>query len=249
MAEVDGQSLDYGIQESMDLKEAKRMQAKRAHQALESLETVTLLFIGALLFAPSGLADDAYFGRVEFGQGISVELPKGWVYLDEGHARQIDQGAEAMIRLSTGITNTTENVVLAAANAYVGSNRPVATLRLSVRNAASLTQEETGEIARLPPEEMKAVVAEIAEVTRRGLMSTGTVKDARITSTGVSSNKSITCMIFEVEVDAADAEKDFVTFWCPLGSRSLKLSGSYLRGEKLTYRPTIEYVWRSLRVK
>jgi hypothetical protein len=190
----------------------------------------TLCLFAALTASASASADAAYFVRVDFGQGVSVELPKDWTYLDEGYARQIDQGAEATIRLSTGITNTAENVILASASACAGTTRPVATLRLSVRNAAAPTQAETREIAELSPGELSEAVAPVAEVTRRGLMSTGTVTDVRLVSSGVRSNAFIAYIHFDFGVDDADGTSNMVTYVCPMGSRTVKFSGSYSRG-------------------
>ena len=44
----------------------------------------TLCLLAALTASASASADAAYFVRVDFGQGISVELPEDWTYLDEG---------------------------------------------------------------------------------------------------------------------------------------------------------------------
>ena len=61
-------------------------------------------------------------------------------------------------------------------------------------------------------------------------MSTGTVTDVRLVSSGVRSNASIACIHFDFEVEDADGTRNMVTYVCPMGSRTVKLSGSYSRG-------------------
>jgi hypothetical protein len=194
-------------------------------------------------------AQGSSFAKLDFGGNTYIEVPRNWTYLDDNLRKHLNTGSEAATRL-TGITpNPGENVILVSANAYTSFRTPSATLRLSVRRGDGPAQADMREVSRLPKAELAQLLAPVADETRRVMIGINGVKSAKAIDARVATNQGLICMFFEFETEASDGVKLSQTYVCPLGNRLVKLSTSYRRSEATLFRPVIEYVWQSLRVK
>ena len=194
-------------------------------------------------------AQDNSFAKLDFAGTAFIEVPVNWKYLDENLGKQLNIAGEATVRFAGITPNTGENVILIAANAYTSSRTPSATLRLSVRRGKAPTQTEMREASRLPRSALTQLLEPIAEETRRVMVVNSGVKSVTTTASSVLSNRGVVCMFFEFEIKSTTRTSLYQTYVCPLGERSVKLSTSYNKSEANIFRPIIDHVWQSLRVK
>ena len=216
---------------------------------LETNRYVLIILVTALSLSMSAYAQDSSFARLDFGGNTNIEVPRNWTYLDDNLRKHLNTSGEAVARLAEITPNPGENIILVAANAYTSFRTPSATLRLSVRRGSSPTQSMMREVSKLPKIELSQIITPIAEETRRVMIGVDGVKSAKIVGTRVAVNQGMVCMFFEFETEVSDGAKLLQTYICPLGNRSVKLSTSYRKSETAMFRPVIEYVWQSLRVK
>lgn len=86
---------------------------------------------------------DSTFARLQFGNDVSVEVPRNWTFLDPNIRSHLNTYSEAVAKLSGIDVNQGNNQILVAANAYTTQNkRPAATMRLSVRVGSVASQAE-----------------------------------------------------------------------------------------------------------
>lgn len=189
------------------------------------------------------------FAKLDFGGNTHIEVPRNWTYLDDNLRKHLNTGSDAATRLAGITPNPGENVILVAANAYTSFRTPSATLRLSIRRSDGPTQADMREVSRLPKVELAQLLAPVADETRRVMIGIDGVKRVKAIDARVVTNQGMICMFFEFETEASDSVKLSQTYVCPLGNRSVKLSTSYRKSEGTLFRPVIEYVWQSLRVK
>ena len=72
------------------------------------------------------------------------------------------------------------------------------------------------------------------------------VKSYNVRSVKLDHNNTLYCALFTFEGEYGGRFVIADTWVCPLGNRTLKLSSSYEKRLESVYRPTIDYVWRSL---
>ena len=213
--------------------------------------TSTILVLLFCLFGTNGLsrAQGSAFAKLDFGGNTYIDVPRNWTYLDESLRKHLNVAGEAVTRLAGNAPNPGENIVLIAGNAYTSFRTPSATLRLSVRRGEGPTQADMREVAKMPKTALAQMLAPVAEETRRVMIGIDGIRNAKAVDTRVKINQGLICMFFEFETDASDGVKFSQTYVCPLGNRSVKLSTSYRKSEAAMFRPVIEYVSESLRVK
>lgn len=91
----------------------------------------TLLFV----FPNTGVTAEGVstFTRLQFGNDVSVEVPRNWEFLNQNIRQHLNTYSETVAKLSGIDVNQGNNQILVAANAYKNSKKPSATIRLSVR--------------------------------------------------------------------------------------------------------------------
>lgn len=218
---------------------------KAAPSASQSSELKPVAVGGSALSSREGSA----FSKLDFDGNISIEIPRDWTLLNENLRTHLNTAGEAGTRLSGITPNPGKNVILVAASTYISSRTPSATLRLSVRHGEAPTQAAMREVSRFPKAALSELLAPVAEEARRAIIGMDGVKSVVTTDSGITTNQGVLCMFFEFETDTATGADLSQTYICPLGNRSVKLSTSYRKSEANFFRPTVEYVWRSLRVE
>lgn len=86
---------------------------------------------------------DSTFARLQFGNDVSIEVPRNWTFLDPNIRSHLNTYSEAVAKLSGINANQGNNQILVAANAYIAQNKkPAATMRLSVRVGSVASQAD-----------------------------------------------------------------------------------------------------------
>ncbi len=102
----------------------------------------TALTIACVSASFAGEAEST-FARLQFGNDVSIEVPRNWTFLDPNIRSHLNTYSEAVAKLSGIDVNQGNNQILVAANAYTEQNKkPAATVRLSVRLGNVASQEE-----------------------------------------------------------------------------------------------------------
>lgn len=212
--------------------------------------SVALAALAAAWYTSDVLAESSPFVRVEFAQGISMEVPRNWSYKDDVFNAQLDTSSEAIIRLKGTASNPGKNVILIAGSGLSRQNTPAATLRLSVRLGPAPTQQGLKQLQSLSNAEIQEALGSVAKETERTLVGSEYVKSAKTVRTGVVSNQFLVCMIHEMEVSFTDDDRSLQqTYVCPTGGKSVKVSTSYRMADAVLFKPIVDYVWKSLRVR
>jgi len=194
-------------------------------------------------------AQGSAFAKLDFGGMIYIEVPRNWTYLTDNITKHIDTGSEATIRLAGISPNNGQNSILIAGNAYTSYRTTSGLFRLSVRYGSSPVQEDMRKLTELSEDEVALILTPVANLTRKAMLSTKSIKSVKTVNTKVTTNNGLVCMFFEFETDLLDGLKLAQTYVCPLGNKSVKLSTSYRKSEAILFRPVVEYIWTSLRVK
>jgi len=218
-------------------------------QLVKTSSALLILFFCVFGTSAISRAQGSAFAKLDFGGNTYIEVPRNWTYLDQNLRKHLNTTGEAVTRLAGITQNPGENIVLVAGNAYTSFRTPSATLRLSVRRGESPTQTDMREVVKMPKDELAEMLAPVAEETKRVMIGVDGVKSAKAVDSRVSINEGLVCMFFEFESDTSDGVKLSQTYVCPLGNRSVKVSTSYRKSEAAMFRPVIEYVSKSLRVK
>ena len=187
------------------------------------------------------------FASHKFSGGFSVDIPENWEILGPRQADDLNVYSEVVtnsIGLPSGQGN---NKILVAANALNDAGQTIATVRLSVRAYAELTQSEM----RIGMKEERASLRNLmlaqSEQTAKSLRSADGVKYYKVRDADTVGNDHLTCMWSSFEYDIGKGATVSDSWICPLGDRTLKLSTSYNKSAARLYAPIIEHIWRSLR--
>ena len=194
-------------------------------------------------------AEGSTFAKLDFGGSVYIEAPRNWTYLNDSIKKHINTGSEATVRLAGVSPNNGQNVILIAGNAYTSHRTTSGLFRLSVRYGNSPVQEDMRELAKLPEAEVAQILMPVANLTRKAMLNNKDIKTVKIVSSKVITNNGLVCMFYEFETDLSDGIKLSQTYLCPLGNKAVKLSTSYRKSEASLFRPVVEYIWTSLRVK
>ena len=150
-------------------------------------------------FAPEGSADMAEQASASAFQtknfdGISISVPKTWRVIGENDTRSLNTNAEALGE-SLGIAaEQGNNTILWAANAHDDENVTRATMRLSVRMAATVGQAELREAATAQlQEEVEREIMSAAEETAVAMRKIPSTAYYNITGVGLRDNGTIVC--------------------------------------------------------
>jgi hypothetical protein len=210
------------------------------------MNRATLIALASLM-SPQSQAANSAFATVQFGEVAQIALPRSWTYMDKQVADHLNTSSEAVGRLSGLTINQGDNKVLVAANARDSKGKTKATIRLSVRMGPSPTQADVRDLAKEPPNAIEGILLPAAKETVDAMLKVPGVTSYRIRGVKIDKNKDMSCTLSSFEGDHGSGLVETDTWVCPLGDRTIKLSTSYHKDVEQIYRPTIEYVWRSLR--
>jgi hypothetical protein len=206
-------------------------------------------FIFLLVAASTSFAQVSSFAKLQFGERISLEVPRNWRFLNKEIRDHLNTGAEAAARLAGINSAQGDNQILMAAQAFTSGTTPAATLRLSARPGPAPTQAEVREVAKLPKSEMTAALMPVLLETERGLRLMEGIQSAKALGVRVESNSTVSCIFTEFEVVRAEGTRLIQTWLCPTGDNSVKLTTSYRKSEMALFKPVILHVWSTLRIQ
>jgi len=189
------------------------------------------------------------FAKLDFGGAAYIEVPRSWTYLDKELNKRLNTFSESIARLAGVPPNPGQNIILVAGKTYTSFHTSSATLRLSIRHGNGPNQTLMQEIAKLSKPEVAQFLSPIANQTQKAMVRVAGVRSAKAVDAKVAAKKGLICIFMEFETDASDGLKLSQTYICPLGNRSVKLSTSYRKSEAKLFRPIVEHVWNSLRIK
>lgn len=204
------------------------------------------LFVLAAVAALPCYASNSAFSTVEFGGFVRIALPKSWTYLDENITNHLNTTSEAIGHMAGVPIKQGDNTILVAANAYDSSGKTRATVRLSVRMTKSPTQEDVREFSKWSQQKIEKTLMPVAIETVKSMTGVSGVASYKIRGIKVDQNNSLFCMVYSFEGDHESSPVMSSIWTCPMGDRTLKLTMTYEKRFESIYRPTVEYIWRSL---
>lgn len=205
-----------------------------------------LLFSVLVIPGMPSQAADSSFGTVQFAGIAQIALPRNWTYLDQNVAAHLNTSSEAAGRIAGISVNQGDNKILVAANAYDALGKSKATIRLSVREGQSSSQQEIREFFKQPPRLIQEALLPIAKETADEMLKMPGVKSYKVVGATLAYNGALYCTLSTFEGDYGGRVVISDTWVCPLTNRTLKLSTSYEKQNQAIYRPIVDYVWRSL---
>ena len=214
----------------------------------ENIKTIRLIILSISVFFSAYAFGDSKstFVTLNFGDDISLAVPSNWKYQDVELSKHINIAADATIRLA-GIAQTNiANDVLIAASAYTVHKTSSATLRLSVRSEGQISQAQMKSLTSSSHEDIKKILEPVSKETEKILNSIEGIKAVKKIRAELAYNKNLYCIILEFEISSFDGEKLQQTYVCPIGNKTVKLSTSYRKSERVIFKPVIEYIWLSL---
>lgn len=194
------------------------------------------------------LAQQSTFAILQFDNGITIEVPRNWTYLDDNIKQQLNNSSEAIVKLSGTPLNQGDNQILIAANAYTTFNKPSATMRISVRPGKYPTQLEMRQLSQTSKAELSEILTPIIAATKRAILSMEGVRSVTLRDARIEQSKHLACLFTEFEKDTSDGLTLSQTYVCPAGDKSIKLSTSYRKSEATLFKPVLQYIWHSLTV-
>lgn len=208
------------------------------------------LLLACLCVSPHVVrAQGSAFMKLDFGGAITVEVPRNWTYQDENLRRHLNTLGEATTRLAGITPNPGENIILVAGNAFTSFQTASATIRLSIRRGESPTQANVRELSKASRSELLQLLDPVITESHKAMMNIGLVKSIKTLDAQILSNHSLHCMFYESEALFSDSTKLLQTYICPMGDKSIKLTTSFRKSEAALFRPVLQHVWSSLRVK
>lgn len=180
------------------------------------------------------------FARRTF-DGVTISLPNDWRPIGKNDAQSLNTASEALSGIGQG-----NNTILWAANAFDDANVTRATMRLSVRDTATIGQDDLREALTQPQDPIERelmIAAEQGAAAARKLPQTAYYK---VTGAGLRENGHIVCTWTGYEYDIGKGPTISDLWVCPATDRTYKFTTSYAKARAALYAPTINYSWRSL---
>jgi hypothetical protein len=186
----------------------------------------------------------AFFTR-EF-EGISISLPKNWRWMDQADSESLNTNSEALGDSVGMAVNQGNNTILVAGNAFDDAKVSVATVRLSVRSASTLSQAELRQALSEPQAEIEREIVGQSEMTATAMQKLPQVKYYEVTGGGLRQNGALVCAWSGFEYDIGKGPTVSDTWVCPVSNRTLKLTTSYAKSRANLFASTVDHIWRSL---
>ena len=216
--------------------------ARKAFRLLLLLSILTIM-------ASTAWCAESTFVKMEYGDILSVEVPRHWTFMDENSKKNMNNFSEAVAKLNNINLNQGNNNILISANSYnQSSNFPIATLRVSVKPGKTLTQDDIREIAKYSAADLKEFFAPLVAETERAMLSTVGCKSYKMVDNRIAKNSSVSCLYSESQSDLGTGMMINQTYVCPMGDKNVKLATSYMKSQKIQFKPILDYVWSSLSV-
>lgn len=183
------------------------------------------------------------FVRLQFGNDVSVEVPRNWVFLDQNIRQHLNTYSEAVAKLSGINVNQGNNQILVAANAYTTGKEPSATMRLSVRVGSFPSQSEIkfADLTELRRD---------AELSLRRLQGSlpDHVRGMKLIDVRVERLGGYYTIVTDKQIDYVYGPTlDRLDVIC-VGSKNYKLNTSYQKSEAWMFEPIIRHIRQSLRI-
>lgn len=212
------------------------------------MKRISVVFIAAVVTQPC-CASDSEFATIEFDHFVKVSLPRSWDYLDKNISKHLNATSEAMGQMAGLPIKQGDNKILVAGSAYGSNGKTRATVRLSVRMTTSPTQKDVEEFSNLSPQEIEKTLMPAATETIKAMAGVDGIDSYKIRAIKIDKNNSLFCMLYRFEGSYGGRQVMSNTWVCPMGDRTLKLNFAYEKQFESVYRPTVEYIWRSLAVQ
>jgi len=217
-------------------------------------EIRVLLMSGLLMFgvvaanaAEKKSGKDSMFLVINY-QGIQLKVPKNWQYNSPELNNHINTATESMLKLQKIDVDQGNNQILVAGTLRMDNKRPIANLRLSVRNEPALSQKEMKVALRSNPTELDAAAKALADQSVEILRKLDAVKKADVVSAKIKNINGNFCMMSEIIVMYEDDIKINESYVCMYKNRRVKLTHSYSADTKEIVKPILDYVTSTLRV-
>jgi len=183
------------------------------------------------------------FVRLQFGQDVSIEVPRNWTFLDQNIRKHLNTYSEAVVKLSGMDVNQGNNLILVAANTYTLGSGPAATMRLSVRSLGEKCPTQS-EIKFADPLELKRS----AELSLQQLSSSlpDNVRSIQVIDARVERLGRFYSLVTEQQTNyVTGPTRDRLDVVCA-GSKRYKLYTSYRKSEAWMFEPVIRHIRQSL---
>jgi hypothetical protein len=198
------------------------------------------MFVSVGCLAAEGVST---FVRLQFGNDVSIEVPRNWNYLDKNIRQHLNTYSEATSKFAGIDVNQGNNQILVAANAYTNGKKPSATMRLSVRVGAFPTQAE------IKDTDLNALRRNVEMALSKVQSSLPeNVKGMNLLDVSVKRLGDYYTIVTEKQVDyVSGSELDRLDV-IYVGSKVYKLNTSYRKSEAWLFEPVIRHIRQSLTI-
>ena len=183
------------------------------------------------------------FVRLQFGNDVSIEVPRNWKFLDQNMREHLNTYSEAIVKFSGININQGNNQILVAANAYTTGKKPSATMRLSVRVGSFPSQSE---IESADQGELRHGAELSLHLLQDSLPDR--VKSMKLLDVRREKLGGYYTIVTDKKVDYDSGESLDRLDVIYLGSRVYKLNTSYRKSDAWLFEPMIRHIRQSLRV-
>lgn len=218
------------------------------------LEIRVLLVLGLFIFgavsanaAEKKSGKDSMFLAINY-QGIQLKVPRNWQYNSAELNNHINTATESMLKLQKIDLDQGNNQILVAGTLRMDNKRPIANLRLSVRNEPALSQKDMKVALKSEPTELDAAAKALADQGVKVLRKIDTVKKADVVSAKIKNINGNICMMSEIIVMYEDDVRINESYVCMFKNRRVKLTHSYSADTKEIVKPILDYVTSTLKV-
>ncbi len=204
-----------------------------------------LILVISSVFVPLCFAANnaSTFLRLQFGNDVSIEVPRNWKFLNQNTMQNLNTYSEAVAKFAGIDANQGDNQILVAANAYTNGKKPSATMRLSVRVGSFPSQDE---IKFADPTDLRRE----AEKTLRTLninlpdnVRGMKLLDVRLDRLGVYYS-----IVTDKQVDYVSGPELDRLDVIYVGDKVYKLNTSYRKSEEWMFKPIIQHIRNSLKI-
>lgn len=199
----------------------------------------------ALLGAASLRAEEMPWAKLDFGEGLSMEMPRHWQFTDEKLRERLKNPAEAVFKIGGFEAKAGHGLTLVAANAFTTFPDSSAALRLTFDNKSVLSQvgvaaATEAEIAALGGTMKHTIEEAMAEGNDPQVVDAFTIRREKL-----GKHQAIVSEYFRTS--KATQKKVFVQVnLVYLGTRTVKLTMSYRESERGVFRPIMQAIRASL---
>jgi hypothetical protein len=204
-----------------------------------------LILVISSVFIPPCLAANksSTFLRLQFGNDVSIEVPRNWKFLNQNTMQNLNTYSEAVVKFAGIDANQGDNQILVAANAYTNDKKPSATMRLSVRVGSFQSQDE---IKFADSTDLRRE----AEKTLRKLNSNlpDNVSGMKLLDVRLERLGEYYTIVTDKKVDYVSGPELDRLDVIYVGDKVYKLNTSYRESEAWMFKPIIRHIRNSLKI-